>query len=166
MRRLGLLLSFALVAGVMGCGEGGAEGFPPTSSSKAELLVQANTACRHARDSSKAEIKQYLKLHSHDLEPLAVRNAELAHFMLLPAVELEIDRVYALKGYARYQRSLDEGLGLERLAIDDIANRRRLPSLAAFAQRFAEAARMLRASGLSVCAAGPATIARYAEPAA
>jgi hypothetical protein len=157
MRRTAPLLAMLLVAGTIGCGESRTEEPARASLSKAEFLAQANKTCKRTRDGVDERIERFFRIHNlHKSVP--VLNAELAHSVLLPTIEAEIDRVYLLDDYVRYQESLDPGLAYERLAIDDIANRSRLSSLQVFVRRFDEAVKMLRESGLPGCASSPQEI--------
>lgn len=161
MRRAAFLVTMIVLAMMSSCGEDGSDDSEQTALSRSEFLAKANATCRAARADLDLKVKEYLSLHRDDEKPPAVFNADLAHFVLLPAVEEQINRVYELEDYARYQRSLDEALAYQRLAIDDIATSSRLSSLEAYSRRFAESGRMLREKGLPACAEGPAEATRY-----
>jgi len=144
-----------------GGGVDSSEGVSTSSLSKPEFVKRANSVCAMETVGLAEEAATFVEMQRRRRhKPLPVLTADLAHFVLLPAIERQLWRLYQLIGKLGAPRGdeerIDEALDLERLAVDAVATTHRIPSLKAVYRPFRASARIFRAYGLGACANGPA----------
>lgn len=156
------IVTVALVgAWTGGCGE--EDRAPPLTSgpslpSKAAFTKQANRECAKQNVGLGGEVATFVE-RQRQRKPRPVLTADVAHFVLLPAIEQQLGLLYELiqrRGVpAGDHARIYDMLSSERHAIDKVATSYRIQSLRAVYRPFRESARMLRAYGLDACANWP-----------
>jgi len=156
-----LLVTAAVGAAVIaaGCGGGDDSSSAVTSSlGKTEFVEQANAACREARSGLRIKASAFLSGQSPD-KPPQVRNADLAHFVLLPPIEVQIGGLEELIRRSDLPPAaagrLEKILDVERNEIDIGATTLRFPSMTAVYRLFDKSAGLFRVFGLTSCANSP-----------
>lgn len=151
---IAILLAVSIAAGA-GCGGGGgdATGSSPRLS-RAEFVKRANAVCKRERVGLKREVSRLMRLQEHP-KPRPALIALAAHYVLLPAIELEMVRVAGLGIPPQDEKRVENMLTQERYELDGVAVRGTIPSIAAIYRPFGKSARLFRAYGLSSCANGP-----------
>jgi hypothetical protein len=147
-----------------GCGEEGgndASGAAGASSeanrsSITSYLRQANAACRKARIGLKKEVSDFVDLQQ-GRKPPPLYYADLAHYVLLPKIEDELEAVRELDTTPEIEDGVevDYLLYLKEIPLNQIATSKTVSSLAAIDGQFVKAGRVLRKHGLTSCARGP-----------
>lgn len=149
-----------MVASVAGCGgddDGGPEGFETgagRSLGKAEFIERANAVCRRARSGLGEETAIFLEQRLGK-GPRWDVYADLAHLVLLPAVEREAEAIRFLGVPPSEEEVVDDMLYADQLVIDMLAHEDRIYSEQEVYREFTEAGRMFREYGLTACANGP-----------
>ncbi len=153
--RLTLLVPVAVLALALLCGCGGGAASSTTSPpSRAEFLERANAGCLRARQGLAQRVKEF-QAREGGRWPREVLNAELAHKVLLPTVEEEMEAVRALRAPPGEEERISRILFVEESALTAVVFMTRVASVAAVWHEFAESARALREYGLPECANGP-----------
>ncbi|MGC1852033.1 MAG: hypothetical protein WA687_06300 [Solirubrobacterales bacterium] len=162
-----LVLGVSVVVIAAGCGDESsdadttAEATAGTTSgttelSKAEYLKRANAGCRKERVDLEEEISEFLQRQSGK-KPPEVLYADLAHLVILPVIENEMEAVRALgatPGGPDEDQEVNYLLYAEEAALNEIALSQRMPSREAIEKRFTKSGRMLSEYGLPDCANG------------
>lgn len=159
------ILVGALPMAVAGCGGGGQSGAQAPSEStavtavkphilsKAEFVKQGNVGCRKARSGLRSKVALYLRVH-RSKEPSELMYAGLAHFVILPTVEAELQSLYYLGVPRGGAKRIHKVLFAEKRALDMMALQKRIASIGTIEKRFDQSAKLLRAFGLSACTNG------------
>ncbi len=163
-QRTSLTLALVAVVAIAGGACGGSEGEGPdngsTAPSHAEFVQRANATCRKQRRGIKSKTSVYLKQHKD--EPAPLRYAGLAHFVLLPTIELELKEIRAIPAPLGESAHLQRLLFSERRTIDELAIAKKIASMATFRRHFANSERLFRRWGLTSCLNGPRSTAATA----
>lgn len=152
-RTVALLLAVLAVGSLpVSCGDDDSD---DPASKKAEFIVDASAACKRERIGLGEKASAFLGLDGSKRKPRPVLYADLAHFVLLPTIESELEAIRVLRPPPADADLIDEILFVSQIEIDKLANTSRIPSVEAVYRHFGEAARMFRAYGLPACATGP-----------
>jgi len=149
--RLAALIAMAGLAAGCGGSEGN-EGNAPLS--KAEFIERANAACERERRGLEKRVAEFLARQEGSKPPKELYT-DLAHFVLLPTIESEMEAIRMLPVAPREAGAVNRLLYTEQLALDTLANTSEIESREAVERSFAESARELRAYGLAACTNGP-----------
>jgi hypothetical protein len=154
-RRTILLACLVLSIGAgIGCGGEDDGGATAAGGGKAEFISKANAACAKESSSLMGRARTFEKRRAEaDVPPEPYVDA--VHFVFLPIVEEQINRIEELKLPAGEARRIDDMLDTNRSAIDIVATMPKVPSIAAARRHFADAEKLFLAFGLSACANGP-----------
>jgi hypothetical protein len=152
---LAICLAVAISALVGGCGgeEDGRGG--GSASSDAQFLAEANAVCERENAGLAEEVSDFVARRKAAELPRGMLYAALAHTVLLPRVERQLEAIRALGLPRGEEERIGEMLFAEQIAIDELATSARIRAFAAIEREFAESARMLRAYGLTSCVNGP-----------
>lgn len=137
-----------------GCGGGGSEKSASTPLTKAEFIARANAICAKEKAGLATKVALFLKKQTH-AKPREVLNAEVAHYVLLPAIENETWKIEELGVPAGDKERLSVMLNTEWYAIDHTAVKKLVASIPSVYQPFAASAKLFRSYGLPTCANGP-----------
>ena len=154
---LATAISLALLVGCGGNG-GGAEETAWGSLSKSEYLKKANAACRAERSGLDARVREFLAGPWNDGRPREVLIADLAHNVLLPTVEDEMEAVRAIGPPKGEKGRIERLLYLEESDLTRIVFMQRVESIAAVKREFTASARLFAEYGLPDCANGTRTL--------
>jgi hypothetical protein len=124
--------------------------------SKEEYLERANAGCRKERANLEEEISEFLE-RQRGKKPPEVLYADLAHLVILPVIENEMEAVRALglaPGGPEEEQEVNYLLYAEEAALNEIALTSRMPSREAIERRFTKSGQMLTEYGLPDCANG------------
>lgn len=155
---LGIALAAAISAAALASGCGSGEADEPATVTKPEYLKRANAACREERSGLDERVVEFLEISGGNGKPREVLIADLAHNVLLPTVENEMEAVRALRPPKGETGRIDRLLYLEESDLTRIVFMQRVKSIAAVKREFAESARLLTDYGLPACANGPQTL--------
>lgn len=149
------LLTAAIAVAAIGCGGENGKTSTADRPSKPAYLKRANAACKQARTGLDEEVSEFLE-RQRGKKPPRVLYADLAHLVLLPTIENEMEAVRAIRVPSEEEgREVDRLLFAEEMVLNEIAVSTEVePSRAAIERRFAESGRMLSAYGLPACANG------------
>jgi hypothetical protein len=158
-RSITLLAVATTIAVFLAGGCGGTDSSSSTSSSteasavtKAEFLAKANAACKEAGAGLAGRISFYRRRAAG--RPPERLNADLAHYVLLPTIEAEMEAIRAFILPPAEQDRVNEILYAEEQAYNAVFFTKKLASLAAAERRFTESGKLLSAYGLTACANG------------
>lgn len=164
--RLTVLLALAAFVAMIaaGCGDESSDAdttsaattSDATELTKAAYLKRANAGCRKERAGVEDEVSEFLE-RQRGKKPPQVLYADLAHLVILPVVESEMEAVRALgvvPGPSDDEQELNYLLYIEEAALNEIALTNKMPSREAIERRFTKSGRMLSQYGLPDCANG------------
>lgn len=157
------LILIAAAAATIGCGSSGADlsSSVDTSTStrtvlsRAEFVKLANAACARERKGLGQRVRRFLGWRKGDGTPKEVLYADVAHFVVLATIEAEMVRISELRPPPKDEERIANMLYVEEREIDEVALKKRLPSITAAERYFVEAGPLFRAYGLTACANGP-----------
>jgi hypothetical protein len=155
LRIAALIAAALLLTAAAGCGSGGGATSSIARPSKPAYLKQANAACRKARVGLEEEVSEFLE-RQRGKKPPRILYADLAHLVLLPTIESEMEAVRAIRVPSEAEgRRVDQLLFAEEMVLNEIAVSTEVePSRNTVERRFAESGRMLADYGLPACANG------------
>jgi hypothetical protein len=142
-------MSIAVVAAGCGGGGGGDDGSTAPSLSKAEFVKRANAVCKKQRADLIEEASSFERLRS-GRKPRPY--ADMVHFVLLPTIEEELNRLEELGVPAGEEKYVGYILFTEQSALDSVATMPRVGSIEAAERHFIKSGKLFRAYGLSACA--------------
>jgi hypothetical protein len=148
----------ALLAAAGGCGDegGGEAAAEKVPLSKAAYLRKANAECRKKRANLEGEVRDFLADQPSGKSRRAVY-ADLAHLVLLPTVEDEMEAVRALgapPGGPDKAQEMNYLLYQEEAALNALATTNNIFSRRAVEREFIKSGRELSKYGLYACANG------------
>lgn len=140
----------ALLAALLaGCG---GEDDPADASplSKAEFIEQGNKLCERERKGMEGEVARFMRIWQR-ADTREELNADLAHNVLLPTLESEMEALRSLRVPPAEEEEIDEILYAAQLPLDKLVFVQEIASRKAIERRFAEAARTFDEYGLDAC---------------
>lgn len=156
------LMAIAAAAAIIGCGGGGGTRVSSSTGtsassvlSRAEFVKLANAACAKERKGVGQRVRRFLGWRRGDGTPKEVLYADVAHFVVLTTIEAEMVRISELQPPPKDEERIAHMLYTEEREIDEVALKKRLPSIKATERYFVEAGPLFRAYGLTGCANGP-----------
>jgi hypothetical protein len=150
--RLPIAIATSALMAIGGCGSNGDAKSGTTSLSKAEFVQLANAACRREKVGLAQRVAEFERLRN-GMRPAPY--GDMVHRILLPTIEEEVSKIRELTPPHGEEERVDWMLFAQQSAIDNVAVRRSVPSIAAAARHFAGAGRLLRGYGLSDCVFDP-----------
>jgi hypothetical protein len=139
-----------------GCGGDSEDASGNSRITKAEFVEQANEACERERAGLMQRVSEFERRRPD--KPLP--GADAVHLVYLPTMEAQIWRIEEL-GIPRGEAGhIDAALDAGRFAVDAVAVKPRVPSIATAESHFAEADKLLRAYGLKSCVTDGSRAAR------
>jgi hypothetical protein len=148
-----LVLGVAIATLAVGCGGGGdGEATAAQMLTWPQFVKKANAICRAQKKGLSKEVAAWFTHDRKNHFPEESLNWRVAHYVLLPAIEDQVVRIYALKPPAGDRPGIEASLGSEEVAMAKIQSSGKLASMKAFHRYFAESATELRANELDDCA--------------
>lgn len=156
-----IAISIAMLAAGCGGDSSGSDGGDATgqgqprgvSLSRSEFIEEASKGCREMRSSLKEEVSRFLANRRGE-KPRPVLYADLAHFVLLPTIEAEMESIRYLGVPPSEERPIEKILDDSEYTINEIVFQQRIPSIDAVYRQFAKVIKGFRAYGLPACANG------------
>jgi hypothetical protein len=153
VRSSALLAALAIAAApAVGCGGNEDSASGSESLTRAMFVRQANALCRKERVGLGREAAKVFRRELSRGFPHDVALHEVAHYVLLPAIEEEISKIRRLRIPPVDRPGVEAALSAERVALDSLASASRLSSMKDFHQAFAESGLEFRVNGLDDCA--------------
>lgn len=155
---VGFFCAAVLAAVASGCGGGGggdstsSVATTPVPRTKAEYVSQVNAACREKKAGLGKEIAEY----EQRLEGRTpARGADMIHFVYLPMIEEQITAIQRVTPPPSQAGYVNAMLDADGVALDSLAVKPRVPSIAVAEKQFANSNRLFWAYGLNSCATRP-----------
>jgi hypothetical protein len=129
---------------------GGEEVLRGASLSKPEFIKEAAKACKEARKGLHGQASRFLASQDPS-KPRPVMYADLAHLVLLPGIERELEAIRVLGVPPSEEKRIDEILSEGEFTINTVVYEPRIASIHAIYRQFADVHGMFSAYGLPDC---------------
>lgn len=126
---------------------------PGVSMSRPEFIAAASKACRRARQELAEEASRYIQLRSGEV-PRPVLYADLAHQVLLPAIEAEMEGIRYLGVPPSELDPIEKILDDAEYTVNAVVFQKRIPSIEAVYREFNVVTKGFRSYGLPACTPG------------